>query len=356
MKLVRSLTTALAVGSLALVAACGGNAVATTPAAAGGSSASGAPAKAPALRLGYFANVTHAGAVHGVASGAFQSALGDTALQPSAFSAGPAAVEALAGGALDAAFLGPNPTINGFVNSRGKLLRVVAGTTSGGAALVVRRGITDVSQLAGKTLATPQLGNTQDVAAKAYLEARGIQDVTVVNQENAQTLDLLKRGQIDGGWVPEPWASRLVIDGGGTRLIDEASLWPEGRFVTTQLVVRQSFLASYPGTVDDLLRGLITANDAVAAKSPEALRVVNDQIAKDTGRGLSQEVLSASFATLSPTLDPIATSLVKSSRDAVDVGLAKAKVDLHGIYDLRRLNALLAAAGRPQVSDGGLGV
>ena len=346
----------LALGALALTSACGGSSDSSTSSAAAPSASASSAAKAPELRLGYFANVTHASAVYGVATGDFQEALGGTRLTTSVFNAGPAAIEAMAGGAIDATFIGPNPSINGFANSGGKLLRVVAGTTYGGASLVVKPEITDVSQLAGKKIATPQLGNTQDVAAKAFFKSEGVQDVTIINQENAQTLDLLKRGEIDGGWVPEPWASRLVIDGGGKELLDEASLWPDGKFVTTQLIVSQKFLSSYPGTVDDLLKGLIAATDAVASKSPQAQKTVNDQIAKDTGKALSEQVLSASFENLTPSLDPVASSLAKSAEDATAVGVSKTKVDLKGIYDLSRLNALLQAAGKPTVDDAGLGV
>lgn len=353
MKLVRTLTTGLALSALALTAACGGSDDTTAAAPA---AASGEAARAPELRLGYFANVTHASAVYGVATGGFQSALGSTKLTTSVFNAGPAAIEAMAGGAVDATFIGPNPSINGFANSGGKLLRVVAGTTYGGASLVVKPEITSVEQLAGKKIATPQLGNTQDVAAKAYFKAEGVEDVTIINQENAQTLDLLKRGEIDGGWVPEPWASRLVIDGGGKELLDEASLWPEGKFVTTQLVVSQKFLSSYPGTVDDLLEGLIAATDAVAGKSPQAQKTVNEQILEDTGKALSEQVLTASFENLTPSLDPVASSLAKSAEDATAVGVSKNKIDLKGIYDLSRLNALLQAAGKPEVDDADLGV
>ena len=352
MKLVRTLTSAIALSALALTAACGGSDSANVAAAP---AAGGATAKAAELRLGYFANVTHASAVHGVATGGFQQALGATKLTTSVFNAGPAAIEALAGGAIDATFIGPNPAINGFANSGGKLLRIVAGTTYGGASLVVKPEITDVSQLAGKKIATPQLGNTQDVAAKAYFKEKEV-EVEVINSENSATLDLLKRGEIDGGWVPEPWASRLVLDGGGKVLLDEATLWPEGKFVTTHLVVRQDFLAKFPGTVDDLLKGLIAANDAVSGKSPEVQTTVNKQIEKDTGKPLSEDVLTASFAKLTPSLDPVAPSLAKSAKDATDVGVSRTEVNLKGIYDLSRLNALLKAAGKPEVSDSSLGV
>jgi NitT/TauT family transport system substrate-binding protein len=347
-KIVRS--SLLALSALALTAACGsadGGTDTTTVAK---------PSTSPAaeLRLGYFANVTHASAVYGVASGDFQEALGETTLSTSVFNAGPAAIEAMRGGAIDATFIGPNPAINGFAQTDGELLRIVAGTTSGGAALVVRPGIRSVEQLEGKKIATPQLGNTQDVAAKAYFKEQGV-EVSIVNQENAQTLDLLKAGQIDGGWVPEPWASRLVLDGGGKVLVDEKTLWPDGLFVTTHLVVRQEFLEKHPSTVQALLKGLVAATDVVAAKSDDVLGVVNGQIEKDTGKALKPEVLKSAFANLTPTLDPVASSLAESAKDAQEAGLLR-KAEIDGIYDLGLLNALLEVAGKPAVDDAGLGV
>ena len=334
----------VALAALALTSGCGGGADAATGPVGDGTAAT--------LRLGYFANVTHAGAVYGIGHGDFATALGTTTLKPSAFAAGPAAIEALRGGALDAAFLGPNPAINGFAQTKGKLLRIVAGTTSGGAALVTRPGITSVAQLAGKKVATPSLGNTQDVAAKSYFADQGVK-VTVVNQDNAQSLELFMRGKLDGAWVPEPWVSRLVLDGGGRVLVDEAELWPAGQFVTTQLVVRQEFLTQYPATVKALLNGLITATDAVAGKSPAVQDAVNAQLLKDTGKALTPAVLARSFAHLTPTLDPVAASLAESAKHAQEAGLLK-PTDLTGIYDLRLLNGLLAATGRPTVSGGTL--
>ncbi len=346
MKLVRCSLLALFV--LSLTAACGSadGADAATPASA--------DARASQLRLGYFANVTHASAVYGVGTGSFQQALGSTELKTAVFTSGPAAIEAMRGGALDATFIGPNPAINGFTQTDGKLLRIVAGTTSGGAALVVSPEVSSVEQLAGKKIATPKLGNTQDVAAKTFFAERGV-DVDLVNQENAQTLDLLQSGDIDGAWVPEPWASRLVLDGGAKVLVDEASLWPAGDFVTTQLVVRQKFLRQYPGTVQDLLKALLAATETVATKSEAVLAAVNGQIEKETGKALTTEVLVAAFANLRPTVDPVADSLARGARNAQATGLL-GEVDLRGIYDLRTLNRLLRAAGLPAVNDAGLGV
>jgi NitT/TauT family transport system substrate-binding protein len=309
---------------------------------------------ATTLRLGYFANVTHASAVYGVSSGIFKTALGSTELKTSIFNAGPAAIEALRGGSLDAAFLGPNPAINGFTQTDGKLLRIVAGTTSGGAALVVKPSITDVSQLKGKTIATPQLGNTQDVAAKSYFKDKGV-DVKILNQENSQTLDTFKADKIDGGWVPEPWASRLVEDGGGKVLVDEKTLWPGGQFVTTHLVVTQKFLAAHPQTVESLIKGLLESTDKVATKSQDVQDAVNAAIKAETGKALKPAILTSAFNNLTPTVDPIASSLSTSAKNAVAVGVSK-EADLKGIYDLTILNKLLKAAGKPEVEDAGLGV
>ncbi len=320
----------VALGLLLAATACG---------AAQAQPLAGQPEQAQRLRLGYLATLTQATAVYGVATGGFQRALGPTELSTSVFRAGPAVVEAMRGGSLDAAFVGPNPAINGYVQTGGRLLRVVAGTMSGGAALVVQPSIRTPRDLVGVRLATPQLGNTQDVAAKSWLRDQDLQ-ADVVNQPNSQTLDLFKAGRIAAAWVPEPWVSRLVLEGGGHVLLDEASLWPGGRFVTTQLVVRQEFLAAYPETVTRLLRGLIAADAAVATTSAQVQRTVDDALAVQTGKHLKPKVLAAAFARLTPTLDPLPATLRRSARQAVDLGLLPSD-DLTGLYDLSLLAALL---------------
>ena len=207
------------------------------------------------LRLGYFPNVTHATALAGIKQGFFEEALPDNVtLTTTPFNAGPEAVEAIFSGGLDASFIGPNPAINAFARSKGEAIRIVSGATSGGAYLVVKPEITSAAQLKGKKLATPQLGNTQDVALRAWLKEQGLSsdaqgggDVSILPQPNAQTLDTFRSGDIDGAWVPEPWATRLVQEGGGTVLVDERDLWPDGQYVTTHLVVTPTFLEAPSG-------------------------------------------------------------------------------------------------------------
>ncbi len=323
--------------------------------------AGAAPSAAGALRLGYFANVTHAPALVGVSQGFFAKELGSTKLTTQVFNAGPAAIEALNAGAIDAAYLGPNPAINGFVKSKGDALRIIAGATSGGAQLVVRQGITSAAQLKGKNLATPQLGGTQDVALRAWLAKNGLKttpggggDVEITPTENAQTLQLFQQGRLDGAWLPEPWSSRLVLDAGATVLVDEKTLWPQGQFVTTHLIVSRKYLVEHPQTVEALLRGHVESVDWVKANPTKAPAAVNGEIAKAAGKPLSDAVIARALANITVTDDPLAASLAKDLADGVTAGVVK-DADLSGIYDLRPLNTVLKAKGEPAVSAGGLG-
>ncbi|MFD0631532.1 ABC transporter substrate-binding protein [Catenulispora yoronensis] len=315
---------------------------------------------APELRLGYFANVTHATAVVGVAHGEFASALGTTKLTTQIYNAGPAEMTALLGGQLDAAYVGPSSALAAFAQSHGQALRIVAGATTGGAELVVRPGIATAADLKGKVLATPQKGNTQDVALRSWLKQNGLTangdgtgDVSVAPQDNAATLDQFKAGHIDGAWLPEPWASRMVLEAGAKVLVDEKDLWPGGQFATTNLVVNADFLAKHPDTVKALIAGQIAANRWITADGAAAQQLVNDQLKQLSGKALSPTEIQRAFGEQAVTDDPLAASLQTSADHAVAAGLLK-KTDLHGVFDLTALNAELAANGRPAVSDAGL--
>ena len=329
--------------------------------ASAGDAAARAAGPAAELRLGYFDNVTHAPALVGQELGIIADALGDTTLQTQVLGAGPAAVEALSAGAIDAAYLGPNPAVNSFVQSAGQSLRIVAGAASGGAALVVRAGITDPDDLAGTTIATPQLGNTQDVALRSWLAAEGYEtsttgggDVSIVPTENAQTLALFQSGKIDGAWLPEPWVSRLVLEAGATVLVDEASLWPEGAFPTTVLVVRSDYLAMHPGTVRDLVAGHTASVDWLTSHPDEVAAVIQKKLAADTGKPLPEPVLARALTAVRFTTDPLAAAFPVLLKAGVDAGTAKPGT-LDGLFDLTALNAVLTEAGRTPVSAAGLG-
>lgn len=317
--------------------------------------------KASEIRLGYFPNLTHATALVGVEKGFFTDALGDVTLSTQTFNAGPAAVEALFGGGLDATYIGPNPAINAFVKSDGEAIRIISGATSKGAQFVVQPDISSADDLLGKTVSSPQLGNTQDVALRSWLKKEGIAtdvngggDVSIVPQENATILQQFQDGAIAGAWVPEPWASRLVLQGGGKVLVDEIDEFPRGEFVTTQLIVRTDFLNANPDIVEALLRGHVTTNDWIAENNEAAEKLANDELGELSGKPLPNDVLNRAWGNITTTNDPIATSLKTDADNAADVGVTK-QADLTGIYDLSLLNKVLTDNGTKPVSAAGLG-
>jgi NitT/TauT family transport system substrate-binding protein len=351
----------LAVAAALVAGACGSDRSSsggTSATKAAGTAEAGTPSgEKVTLRLGYFPNITHATALVGVEKGIFADKLGpNVTLRTQTFNAGPNAIDALFANSVDATYVGPNPAINGYAKSKGEALRIVSGATSGGASLVVAQGINGPADLKGKTLATPQLGNTQDVALRAWLKKNGLDadtsgggDVSIRPQDNGATLDAFKQGQVQGAWVPEPWATRLVQEGGGKVLVNEADLWPNAQFVTTHLVVRTGFLKDHPDAVKKLLEGQVAANDYVDKNPADAQKAANDQIEKITQKRLSDAVIAGAWKNLTFTNDPIASSLKKSADDAVDLGLLE-KPNLTGIYDLTLLNEVLKAQGQPDVS------
>ena len=340
----------LVIGLLATATACGSS----------GGDSGGADGKASTLRLGYFPNVTHAIPLVGVAKGFYAQQLGGTKLETQTFNAGPAEVEALLAGNLDAGYLGPNPAVNAYAKTKGEAIRIIAGAASGGASLVVKPSIASAADLRGKRIASPQLGNTQDVALRSWLTKNGLTpssqgvdgDVQVEPTDNATTLTLFQQGKLDGAWVPEPWASRLVLDGGGKVLVDEKTLWPGGRFVTTHLIVRTEFLQKYPETVKALLAGQVRTVDWIGRNEAEAKTTVNAELKRITTKSLATAVLDRAWGNFEVTNDPVAASLKKSADDAIAAGLLK-RVDLKGIYDLTLLRQVLAGKGGT-IDDAGL--
>lgn len=323
-------------------------------------------ATAPVVRLGFLANVTHAPALVAVQLGLFEKQLAaeGTKVEYTVFNAGPALIEAMKGGAIDVAYIGPNPSVSGFTTTNGSLLKIVSGATSGGAQLVVRPGINSISDLKGKKIATPQLGNTQDVALRAFLKEKGLSfnsagggDVGIIPTDNSTILALFKRGDVDGGWLPEPWASRLVLESGAKVLLDEKDIWPGGQFVTTNIIASQKFLSAYPGTIRSVLQANNSAIKWIAKNLLPAKDVVQVQVKKWTGSQLADPVINRAWGNLRFTWDPLPATLKKSADDAVTAGLLNLKSGaLNGIYDLRLLNSVLKAAKAKSVSAGGLGL
>jgi NitT/TauT family transport system substrate-binding protein len=305
-----------------------------------------------AVRIGAFPNITHPQAMVGKNEGWFEKALGNNVkIEWKSFNAGPSAIEALFAGALDITYIGPNPAITGYVRSNGEALRVVAGATSGGAALVVRNdsGIQKPEDFHGKRVASPQMGNTQDVALRAWLKAHGMKsadkggDVMVMPMANPDQLTLFNKKELDAAWAPEPWATRLIKEGNGRLFLDERDLWPKGQFVTAHIIVSTKFLKEHPDVVKNFIRAHVELTEWIGGHLPEAKKMLNDQIQKETGKALSAAVLDEAFGRLQVTYDPLRSSLLNSAHSAFEAGfLGKTMPDLSNLYDLSLLNQVLA--------------
>jgi NitT/TauT family transport system substrate-binding protein len=309
------------------------------------------------LRIGYFPNITHSQAVIGLNNGDFQKILGeDINVETIRFNAGPSAIESLLAGRIDATYIGPNPAINGYLQTNGESVRVIAGSASGGASFIVRNdsGIESSSDLGGKKFASPQLGNTQDVALRKYLQDNGFKttenggNVTILPIANADILTVFLKGDIDGAWVPEPWATRLVQEADGKVFLDERDLWPDGKFVTGNIIVRTDYLEQNPDVIKKLLEAHVDETLKINNDTKAAVTEFNTQLKKITGQEINPAVLDESYSHLEITYDPLKLTLFKSANDAYDLGFiekGKDRPNLSGIYDTIILDEVLTEKG-----------
>jgi NitT/TauT family transport system substrate-binding protein len=329
------------------------------------------------LKIGYFPNLNHAQAVIGLQQGGdFQkmlnannnnnnTAAGVIKIEPYVFTAGPSAIEALYAGQIDASYVGPNPAINGYLASHGQELRIVSGATSGGASFVIRNDakINSVKDLGGKKFASPQLGNTQDVALRKYLQDNGFKtienggNITIIPAANADILTLFLKKEIDGAWVPEPWATRLVKEANGKIFVDERNLWPpDGKFVTANIIVRTDYLKNNPDVIKKLLAAHIRETQWINGHKEQFIKVFNAELQKLTGKSIPENELRDALSRLEFTYDPLKLSLLQSAKYAYDLGFlanGKERPDLSGIFDLTILNEVLKEKGLSTIDDMG---
>lgn len=314
---------------------------------------------ATTIRVGAFPNVTHAQAMVGKANGWFEKAMGpQVKIQWTSFNAGPSAIEALFAGAIDMTYIGPNPAINGYVRSNGEALRVVAGAASGGASLIVRNdaGISRPEDFRGKRVASPQFGNTQDVALRNWLQQHGMKstdkggDVQIIPMANPDQLTLFLRKDLDAAWAPEPWATRLIHEGNGRLFLDERTLWPNGQFVIGLLVVNTKFLNAHPDLVKSWIRAHVELTDWINTHQSEAKKLLNGQILRETGKALPQIVLDDAFSRMQVTYDPLHAALNQAAQQAYDNGfLGRQMPDLSRLYELSALNQILVEKNRKAI-------
>ncbi len=309
------------------------------------------------LRIGYFSNINHAPAVIGIGNGDFQNALGNVKIESQVFNAGPDEMEALFANRIDVAYVGPNPAINGYLKSDGGL-RIIAGVSSGGAVFVIRNdsGIETAHDFAGKKFASPQLGNTQDVALRSYLLKNGYKtsenggNVTILPAKTSDIVTMMSKKDIDGAWVPEPWGAILVKQTNGKIFLDERDLWPNGKFATALLVTRTDYLQNHPDVVQKLLEAHVNETTWINNNKNEAINDFNAQLQKLTGKTIPTDVISDAFSRMDITYDPVKSSVITSADDAYDLGfLGDNKPDLSNIFDVTILNKVLQEQNLPVI-------
>jgi NitT/TauT family transport system substrate-binding protein len=326
-----------------LLHGCGDTPASKAPTGGGGSTPAPKSNSPESVRLGYFANLTHAQALIGVGRGDFQKALGSMPLKTSVFNAGPSAVEAMFAGELDLTYIGVGPSVNAYVKSKGQAVRIISGSANNGVIIVVRKdsGITKLEDLKGKRIATPQYGNTQDIAARIFVKQTlkdqvvkdgGTTDIQAV--ANAEQIGLFKQGQLDAAWAPEPWGTRLIHEAGATLLKEEKDLWDEKKFNITIVLASKKFIDAYPELTAAFLKAHLELTDFIAKSPEQAAPIINEELKKLQGKPMAPEILKEALARVEFTAEPSQACIDKNAEWTFALGFIKEKPDVSGILDL----------------------
>ncbi|MEW6058588.1 MAG: ABC transporter substrate-binding protein [Actinomycetota bacterium] len=319
------------------------------------SSAARARGSAEVLRLGVLPMLSSAPAYVGIDSGIFEADLAPTRVELHVFDSGYEAGVALFSGSIDATYMEPWPAASVYLKSGH--IAVVSGASVGGASLVVRRGagVHARQDLRGKRIAVPNVGNSQDIALRTWLHRNGMQatdeggDVSITELDCPELLQLFQTGRLDGAWVPEPYVSWLLDEGVADELVDEASLWAPGRFLTANLVVSKPYMRAHPDVVDNLVRANVHAIRFLAEHPTRSQRIAERQLHKSAGvPPMSAEVIDAAWRKLTFTWDPVPESMIRVAENAHALGVLFARPErVRGVYRLDALDAVLKDEGLP---------
>jgi len=300
------------------------------------------------VKIGYFANLSHAQAVLGVASGDFERAVSPAKIETKIFNAGPSLIEALFAGEIDIGYVGPGPILSAHAKSGGKGIRVVAGAAANGVIVVARKGsgIQTLADLAGKRVGTPQLGNTQDISARHYLSAvlKQANVTNVVPVDNAEQAALFSRGELEAAWVPEPWGQRLISETDATLIAEEKDLWPSKKFLLTLVVTTPEFLAKRPDVVANVLRAHRAWTKRLTDDPDIYVGALGDALFSLTGKRLAGGILPVAIKRVRFVDEPDLETFRTFAAWKRDLGFDKDAVDLNGLVDTAALERASVAA------------
>ena len=294
------------------------------------------------IRVAFFPSISHVVPIVGIENNIFQENLTEQKIiEVKIFDSGPQVIESLFAKSIDLAYVGPGPIINGFLKSNGQDLKILAGAANGGASFIIQKdsGLDSIENFQGKRIASPQISNTQDVSLRHYLSTHGLEPVEkggtvfVINISNPDIYTLFAKGDIDGAWVPEPWATILVEELGGVRLFNESQFWPEKQFSSVLLIGRTNFVEQNP----EIIKKWILSNQKTAEwinSNPDKTKIIYNEFMQDyMGKTFSKKIVDESFSNLEITSDPIKNSVLTFAERADSLGyLGRSGYNLDGLF------------------------
>jgi len=293
------------------------------------------------IRVAFFPNIGHAVPIVGYESGIFSEGLGNkTLIETKIFDSGPQVIESIFARSIDLAYVGPGPAINGFIKSEHEMI-IISGAASGGASFVVHPNseINSVEDFSGKKIAAPQIGNTQDVSLRNYLLENGLApaqkggSVVIFNIANPDIYTLFVKGEIDGAWVPEPWATIFVQELGGKRLFYEEDIWPNKEFASVLLIGRTDYIEKHPEIIQKWIESHDKTVNWINTNPNKSEVIFNEFMKKTLGKPLPEAIVSESLSNLEITSDPIPESIAIFAQQADSLGyLGRNGYDLQGIF------------------------
>ena len=300
------------------------------------------------IRVAFFPSISHAVPIVGLENGIFENGIGEQIqIETKLFDSGPQVIESIFARSIDVAYVGPGPTINGFLKSHGKDIRILAGAASGGASFIIQpdSGLESIENFDGKRIASPQISNSQDVSLRYYLASNDLKPIEkggtvfVLNISNPDIYTLFAKGDIDGAWVPEPWATMLVQDLDGVRLFNEEKLWPNEQFASVLLIARTDYLENNPEIIQNWLKSHEETVSWINSNPDQTKSIFESFLKKYMGKSLPTKIIDESFSNLTITSDPIKNSVLTFAERADVLGyLGRTGYNLDGIFYETDLN------------------